>query len=59
MTVDDGEQYTVPSLAALENSLEAAMNKVRSEKDRKIEGEMTYLENMVSVFPLSVILRRY
>uniref|UniRef100_A0A453FH15 K-box domain-containing protein n=1 Tax=Aegilops tauschii subsp. strangulata TaxID=200361 RepID=A0A453FH15_AEGTS len=47
MTVDDGEQYTVPSLAALEHNLEAAMHKVRSEKDRKIGGEMSYLENMV------------
>nr|ACB45307.1 MIKC-type MADS-box transcription factor WM16 [Hordeum vulgare] len=47
MTVDDGEQYTVPSLAALEHNLEAAMHKVRSEKDRKIGGEMTYLENMI------------
>lgn len=50
MTVDDGEQYTVPSLAALEHNLEAAMHKVRSEKDRKIGGEMSYLENMVSVY---------
>ena len=49
MTVDDGEQYTVPSLAALEHNLEAAMHKVRSEKDRKIGGEMSYLENMVRV----------
>lgn len=49
MTVDDGEQYTVPSLAALEHNLEAAMRKVRSEKDRKIGGEMSYLENMVRV----------
>uniref|UniRef100_A0A453FGZ7 MADS-box transcription factor 32 n=1 Tax=Aegilops tauschii subsp. strangulata TaxID=200361 RepID=A0A453FGZ7_AEGTS len=47
MTVDDGEQYTVPSLAALEHNLEAAMHKVRSEKDRKIGGEMSYLENMI------------
>ena len=47
MTVDDGEQYTVPSLAALEHNLEAAMQKVRCEKDRKIGGEMSYLENMV------------
>ncbi|KAM0918936.1 hypothetical protein ACQ4PT_008555 [Festuca glaucescens] len=47
MTVDDREQYTVPSLAALEQSLEAAMHKVRFEKDRKIGGEMSYLENMI------------
>ncbi|KAF7030609.1 hypothetical protein CFC21_042122 [Triticum aestivum] len=47
MTVDDGEQYSVPSLAALEHNLEAAMHKVRSEKDRKIGGEMSYLENMI------------
>ena len=47
MTVDDGEQYTVPSLELLERNLEAAMHKVRSEKDRKIGGEITYLENIV------------
>jgi hypothetical protein len=50
MTVDDREQYTVPSLAGLEQSLEAAMRKVRFEKDRKIGGEMSYLENMVRLF---------
>jgi hypothetical protein len=50
MTVDDREQYTVPSLAALEQSLEAAMRKVRFETDRKIGGEMSYLENMVRLF---------
>ncbi|PAN28726.1 hypothetical protein GQ55_5G174500 [Panicum hallii var. hallii] len=47
MTVDDGEQYTVPSLELLEHNLEAAMHKVRSEKDRKIGGEITYLENII------------
>ena len=51
MTVDDGEQYTVPSLELLEHNLEAAMHKVRSEKDRKIGGEITYLENMVRRTP--------
>jgi hypothetical protein len=49
MTVDDGEQYTVPSLELLEHNLEAAMHKVRSEKDRKIGGEITYLENIVRI----------
>ncbi|CAO2166249.1 unnamed protein product [Urochloa humidicola] len=47
MTVDDGEQYTVPSLEQLEHNLEAAMHKVRSEKHRKIGGEITYLENII------------
>ncbi|TVU35233.1 hypothetical protein EJB05_17111 [Eragrostis curvula] len=47
MTVDDGEQYTVPSLELLEHNLEAAMHKVRCEKDRKIGGEINYLENVI------------
>uniref|UniRef100_A0A0E0N1Y0 MADS-box domain-containing protein n=1 Tax=Oryza rufipogon TaxID=4529 RepID=A0A0E0N1Y0_ORYRU len=47
MTVDDGEEYTVPSLEALEHNLEAAMRKVRSEKDRKIGGEICYLQNII------------
>lgn len=47
MTVGDGEQYTVPSLEALEHNLEVAMHKVRSEKDSKIGGEISYLENVV------------
>ncbi|XP_062185958.1 MADS-box transcription factor 32 [Phragmites australis] len=47
MTVDDGEQYTVPSLELLEHNLEAAMHKVRREKDRKIGGEINYLENII------------
>ncbi|KAG0539233.1 hypothetical protein BDA96_03G304900 [Sorghum bicolor] len=47
MTVDDGEQYTVPSLELLEHNLEAAVHKVRSEKDRKIGGEISYLENII------------
>ena len=49
MTVDDGEQYTVPSLELLEHNLEAAVHKVRSEKDRKIGGEINYLENIVRI----------
>ena len=49
MTVDDGEQYTVPSLELLEHNLEAAVHKVRSEKDRKIGGEISYLENIVRI----------
>ncbi|CAL4947644.1 unnamed protein product [Urochloa decumbens] len=47
MTVDDGERYTVPSLEQLEHNLEAAMHKVRSEKDRKIGGEIDYLQNII------------
>uniref|UniRef100_A0A0A9CX01 MADS-box domain-containing protein n=1 Tax=Arundo donax TaxID=35708 RepID=A0A0A9CX01_ARUDO len=47
MMVDDGEQYTVPSLELLEHNLEAAMHKVRSEKDRKIGGEINYLEKII------------
>ncbi|KAJ1285204.1 hypothetical protein BS78_03G261900 [Paspalum vaginatum] len=47
MTVGDGERYTVPSLEMLEHNLEAAMRKVRSEKDRKIGGEISYLENII------------
>uniref|UniRef100_A0A0A8XS65 MADS-box domain-containing protein n=1 Tax=Arundo donax TaxID=35708 RepID=A0A0A8XS65_ARUDO len=47
VTVDDGEQYTVPSLELLEHNLEAAMHKVRCEKDRKIGGEICYLENII------------
>jgi MADS-box transcription factor, plant len=49
MTVRDSEQYTVPSLELLERNLEAAMYKVRCEKDRKIGGEISYLENIVRV----------
>lgn len=56
MTVDDGERYTVPSLELLEHNLEAAMHKVRSEKDRKIGGEITYLENIVRPRPHDLIL---
>ncbi|XP_062208571.1 MADS-box transcription factor 32-like [Phragmites australis] len=41
------EQYTVPSLEVLERNLEAAMYKVRCEKDRKIGGEINYLENII------------
>ncbi|KAG8077779.1 hypothetical protein GUJ93_ZPchr0007g6221 [Zizania palustris] len=48
MTVDGGEhQYTVPSLEVLEHNLEAAMHKVRHEKDRKIGGEISYLQNII------------
>ncbi|XP_008672730.1 MADS-box transcription factor 32 isoform X3 [Zea mays] len=47
MTVDDGEQYTVPSLELLEHSLEAAVHRVRSEKDRKIGGEIDCLQNII------------
>ncbi|KAL5226712.1 hypothetical protein ABZP36_014977 [Zizania latifolia] len=47
MTVDDGEQYTVPSLEVLEHNLEVAMRKVRSEKDRKIGGEISYLQDII------------
>ncbi|KAL6845626.1 hypothetical protein ACP4OV_025121 [Aristida adscensionis] len=47
MTVDDGEQYTVPSLEALEHNLEAAMRKVRTEKDRKLGDEISYLDNVI------------
>ncbi|GJM93263.1 hypothetical protein PR202_ga09808 [Eleusine coracana subsp. coracana] len=47
MTVDEREQHTVPSLELLERNLEAAMYKVRCEKDRKIGGEINYLENII------------
>lgn len=52
MTVDQREQYTVPSLELLERNLEAAMYKVRCEKDRKIGGEINYLENIVRLILL-------
>ncbi|KAL6614585.1 hypothetical protein ACP70R_036855 [Stipagrostis hirtigluma subsp. patula] len=47
MTVDDGEQYTVPALEVLEHNLEAAMRRVRTEKDRKIGDEINYLDNII------------
>ncbi|GJN17803.1 hypothetical protein PR202_gb04901 [Eleusine coracana subsp. coracana] len=47
MTVDEREQHTVPSLELLERNLEAAMYKVRCEKERKIGGEINYLENII------------
>ncbi|XP_025818301.1 MADS-box transcription factor 32 isoform X2 [Panicum hallii] len=35
MTVDDGEQYTVPSLELLEHNLEAAMHKIRGRQEER------------------------
>ncbi|KAJ4780596.1 MADS-box transcription factor 19 [Rhynchospora pubera] len=47
MTVDETENYTVPSLEALERNLEAAMERVRKEMEHKINREINYLENVV------------
>lgn len=47
MKVDDREHYTLPTLDMLEHNLEAAISKVRSEKERKMGGEINFLENMV------------
>uniref|UniRef100_K9LYZ8 OsMADS32-like protein n=1 Tax=Iris fulva TaxID=92176 RepID=K9LYZ8_9ASPA len=47
MKVDEGQDYTLPVLDMLEQNLEAAINKVRVEKDRKIHGEMYHLQNVV------------
>ncbi|KAJ3678936.1 hypothetical protein LUZ61_021100 [Rhynchospora tenuis] len=47
MTVDERENYTVPSLEVLERNLETAMERVRKEIEHKIDSEMNYLENMV------------
>lgn len=47
MKVDDSEHYTLPTLDMLEHNLEAAISKVRSEKERKMGGEINFLENMV------------
>jgi MADS-box transcription factor, plant len=58
MTVHDGEQYTVPWLELLEHNLEAAMYKVRCEKDRKLGGEIDYLENIVRTRALIISNRR-
>lgn len=48
MNVDERESYTIPSLEVLERNLETAMDRVRQEMERKIGGEINYLENMVS-----------
>ncbi|XP_072968717.1 MADS-box transcription factor 32-like [Typha angustifolia] len=47
MKVDENERYTLPTLDILEHNLEEAIGKVRSEKDRKIGGEINYLHTMV------------
>ncbi|XP_008812160.2 MADS-box transcription factor 32-like [Phoenix dactylifera] len=47
MKVDANQHYSLPVLDILEGNLEAAISKVRSEKDRKIAGEIDHLENMV------------
>lgn len=47
MKVDASQSYSLPVLDILEGNLEATINKVRSEKDRKIAGEINYLENLV------------
>ena len=47
MQIDESQEYSVPVLDILEQNLEAAINKVRLEKERKINGEMGQLQNMV------------
>ncbi|XP_020265367.1 MADS-box transcription factor 32-like isoform X3 [Asparagus officinalis] len=48
MTIDESLDYSLPVLEILEQNLEVAMNKVRMEKNRKINGEMGQLQNMVN-----------
>ncbi|XP_078151684.1 MADS-box transcription factor 32-like isoform X2 [Carex rostrata] len=48
MNVDERESYTLPSLEVLERNLETAMERVHREMERKISGEINYLENLVS-----------
>jgi hypothetical protein len=48
MNVDERESYTIPSLEVLEHNLETAMDRVRREMERKIGGEINFLENMVN-----------
>lgn len=47
MNVDERESYTLPSLEVLERNLETAMERVHREMERKIGGEINYLENLV------------
>ncbi|KAJ1689513.1 hypothetical protein LUZ63_013668 [Rhynchospora breviuscula] len=47
MTVDERENYTVPSLEVLERNLETAMERVRKEMEHKIDEEMNYQETMI------------
>ncbi|KAG0488988.1 hypothetical protein HPP92_007799 [Vanilla planifolia] len=47
MKVDEGEQYSLPVLHMLEQNLEAAIGKVRVEKERKIREETESLHKMV------------
>ncbi|KAK1301493.1 MADS-box transcription factor 32 [Acorus calamus] len=39
--------YTLPVLDVLERDIEASIKAVRMEKDRKIQGEIDHLDNMV------------
>ncbi|KAK1269097.1 MADS-box transcription factor 32 [Acorus gramineus] len=41
------QSYTLPVLDILERDIEASIKAVRMEKDRKIQGEIDHLDNMV------------
>ncbi|KAK1324395.1 MADS-box transcription factor 32 [Acorus calamus] len=41
------QRYTLPVLDVLERDIEASIKAVRMEKDRKIQGEIDHLDNMV------------
>ncbi|XP_020596715.1 MADS-box transcription factor 32-like [Phalaenopsis equestris] len=47
MRIGEEEEYTFPVLEVIEQNLEAAIKKVREEKDRKIQAEMESLHRMV------------
>ncbi|KAJ0971446.1 hypothetical protein J5N97_019405 [Dioscorea zingiberensis] len=47
MTIDENQEYSLPVLDIIETNLEVAINKVRAEKERKIQGEIGRLESMV------------
>ncbi|KAH7686320.1 MADS box transcription factor domain-containing protein [Dioscorea alata] len=47
MTIDENQEYSLPVLDIIETNLEVAINKVRSEKERKIQREIGRLESMV------------
>lgn len=48
MTIDRNQEYTMPVLDILEHNLESAIGKIRFEKERKIMGETSHLENKVN-----------
>ena len=52
MTIDENQEYSLPVLDIIETNLEVAINKVRSEKERKIQREIGRLQSMVLIYIL-------